>query len=69
MEIEEERLEVEKRCIELATQLEKAREEGEKKILENTRSSSTIQKVLIPPTAKLLLSVSYDIIYPRQLTI
>ena len=35
METEEERLEVEKRCTELATQLEKAREEGEKKILEN----------------------------------
>ena len=31
MEIEEERLEVEKRCIELSTQLEKAREENEKK--------------------------------------
>ena len=35
METEEERLEVEKRCTELATQLEKASEKGEKKILEN----------------------------------
>jgi len=35
METEEKRLEVEKRCTELAIQLEKAREEGEKKILEN----------------------------------
>ena len=35
MEIEEERLKVEKRCTELATQLEKASEKGEKKILEN----------------------------------
>ena len=44
MENEEKRSEVEKRCAELAIQLEKAREEVEKKILENEVEKLLLRK-------------------------